>query len=223
MDNIGNSGGSPDFQQELLAFRNDPRIRSFVRKLAGEDRDLTEDVWQAAMCAAATVKHPERIADRRAYFVTVLKHEAYRLYVLGRPAPVENPETALGPGQHATLVFGPAPARPIDETVATSLLIESLLKRLAALCGCLRETVPARSDDPGRYVTVIYFAAEQILLDGRDGEPSDADSNDAFRVTYPEYFAQLHASANLLHQRFRRAREDVKALLKAVVRHDELI
>ena len=53
---------------------------------------------------------------------------------------------------------------------------------------------------------MIYDSAEQVLRDGINGEPSDADSNDAFRAAYPEYFAQPGASANLLHQRFRRAR-----------------
>ena len=222
MENIGNSGGSPDFQQGLLAFRNDPRIRSFVRKLAGEDRDLAEDLWQAALCAAARVKHPERIDDRRAYFITVLKHEAYRLYALCRATPVENPETALVPGQHGALVCGPAPARPVDETACTSVQAESWLDRLHAQRHCLQAAVPTRSGNPALYRAAICTSAEGVLRDGINAEPSDADSNDAFRAAYPAYFAQPGASANLLHQRFRRAREDVKALLKAVVRRDEL-
>ena len=65
-------------------------------------------------------------------------------------------------------------------------------------------------------------AGHAVSDDGINGEPSDADSNDTFRAAYPEYFAQPGAAANLLHQRFRRAREDVKALLQAVVRRDEL-
>lgn len=82
--------------------------------------------------------------------------------------------------------------------------------------------IPARSEDPRRYRIVIYHAAEQVLLDGLNGEASDADSNEAFRAAYPGYFAQPGASANLLHQRFRRAREDVKALLQEVVDRGEL-
>jgi len=72
------------------------------------------------------------------------------------------------------------------------------------------------------YRAVICDAAGQVLRDGINAEPNDADSNDAFRAAFPEYFAQPGASANLLHQRFRRAREDVKALLQAVVNRDEL-
>ncbi len=69
---------------------------------------------------------------------------------------------------------------------------------------------------------MIYAAAEQVLRDAINEEPSEADTNDAFRAAYPEYFDQPGASANLSHQRFRRAREDVKALLQAVVSRDEL-
>jgi len=69
---------------------------------------------------------------------------------------------------------------------------------------------------------VVCDAAGQVLRDGINGEPSDADTNPALRAAYPEYFAQPDASADLLHQRFRRARENVKALLQAVVSRDEL-
>ncbi len=165
---------------------------------------------------AGTVKHPEHIDDRRAYFITVLKHEAYRLYALSGAIPMEKPD------QHGALVCGPAPARPVADTVCTSVLAESWLGRLDAQRACLKAVVPARSDDPVLYRALIYTSAEGVLRDGINAEPSDADSNDAFRVAYPEYFAQPGASANLLHQRFRRAREDVKALLQTVVQHDEL-
>lgn len=62
----------------------------------------------------------------------------------------------------------------------------------------------------------MYAAAEAILSAGMKGEPSKADSNEAFRVLYPEYFAQPGASANACHQRFIRARADVRALIQAV-------
>ena len=215
VNNLDAPGGSSGFQQELLALWQDPQVRSFVRKLAG-DWDLIEDLWQAALCAAGTVKHPEHIDDRRAYFITVLKHEAYHLYALSRAIPMEIPD------QHGALVCGPAPARPVADTACTSVQAESWLGRLHAQRTCLKAMVPARSDDPVLYRALIYTSAEGVLRDGINAEPSDADSNDAFRVAYPEYFAQPGASANLLHQRFRRAREDVKALLQTVVQHDEL-
>ena len=215
MDSLSAPGGSSDFQQELALWQ-DPQVRSFVRKLAG-GCELIEDLWQAALYAAGTVKHPEHIDDRRAYFITVLKHETYRLYALSRAIPMENPD------QCGALVCGPAPARPVADTACTSVQADSWLDRLHAQRACLEAAVPARSDDPAFYRAMIYTSAEGVLRDGINAEPSDADSNDAFRVAYPEYFAQPGALANLLHQRFRRARGDVKALLQAVVQRDELI
>ena len=214
MDSPSAPGGSSDFQQELLALWRDPQVRSFVWKLAG-GCDLIEDLWQAALYAAGTVKHPEHIDDRRAYFITVLKHEAYRLYALSRAIPMENPD------QHGALVCGPARSRPVDDTACTSVQADSWLDRLHAQRACLEAAVPARGD-PLRYRRVIYAAAEGVLRDGINAEPSDADSNDALRAACPEYFAQPGASLNTLHQRFSRARADVRALLQAVVQRDEL-
>jgi hypothetical protein len=76
--------------------------------------------------------------------------------------------------------------------------------------------VPARSVDDGRYRAVVYAAAEAILSAGMKSEVSEADSHEALRVSYPEYFAQPGASANTCHQRFVRARADIRTLLKAV-------
>lgn len=145
----------------------------------------------------------------------MLKHEVYHLYALRRAIPFENPEDTMDPSQPGTLLC--APARPIDETVCTSLQIHSWLERLADERECLLAAIPARSDDPARYRAVIYNAAEQVLRDALNGEASDADSNAAFRAAYPAYFAQPGAPANTLHQRFRRAREDVRGVLKAIV------
>jgi hypothetical protein len=120
-------------------------------------------------------------------------------------------------------------SRAIDETVGTALQAVGIalqthawLERFAAQHDHLRAAVPARSDQPDRYRAVIVAAAEQVLRDGINTEPSDADTNDAFRAAYPEYFDQPGASPNLHHQRFRRAHEDVKAVLRVVVRRDEL-
>lgn len=214
-------GGSSDFQQELLALWQDPQVRSLALKWVG-DPHLAEDVRQAAYYGLAALEHPERIENLRAYFLRALKNAATHLYTQRRAAPTDDPGRALDPAHSGTAVCGPAPARPIDETVCASMQGQSWLERLAANRDCLLVAVPARSADPGYYRAVIYTAAEQVLRDGINGEPSDADSNDAFRAAYPEYFNQLSAGPNTLHQRFRRAREDVKALLRAVVRRDEL-
>lgn len=60
------------------------------------------------------------------------------------------------------------------------------------------------------------------LLD-LNGAASDADSNDVLRVAYPEYFDQPGASPSTLHQRFSRTGADLRTLLQALVRRDEVI
>ena len=184
--------------------------------------DLADDILQATYCGLAALKCPERIDNLFAYFLKALKNEASRLYSVRRATPVENPEDALSPGRNGTVVCGAAQVRPIDELVGFSLQVQSWLKRLAYDRDGLLDVIPARSEDRRQYRTVIYHAARQILLDGLNGKASDTDSNDALRAAYPDYFAQPGTSADLLHQRFRRAREDVKALLQKIVNRDEL-
>jgi DNA-directed RNA polymerase specialized sigma24 family protein len=206
--------GSSDFQKELLALRQDPQVRRLAWKLVG-DLDLVEDLNQTVCYRLAALKHPERIENIRAYYLRVLRNEATKLYALRQETPFEDPDSDPD--------SAPAPAQPIDEKVCNALRDQAWPQRLVARRESLLLAIPARSGDPRRYRTVIYHSAKRVLLDSLNGEASDADSNDAFRTAFPEYFAQLRASANLLHQRFRRAREDVKALLQAVVDRDELI
>jgi DNA-directed RNA polymerase specialized sigma24 family protein len=220
--NPNTPGGSSDFQQELLAIRQDPQVKSIALRWAGAP-DLAEDILQAACCGLGALKHPERVDNLHAYFLKVLRNEASRLYAARRTTPVENPEDALAPGRHGTPVCGPPSARPIDETVGFSLQAQSWLKRLADDRDFLLAAVPARSDDRTRYRTVIYTAAEQVLRDAINAEPSEADTNDALQTAWPEYFDPPGAAANTCHQRFRRARTDVRSLLQAIVRRDELI
>jgi hypothetical protein len=215
-------GGSSDFQQELLAIRQDPQVGRVALSWASAP-DLAEDILQAAYCGLAALKHPERVDNLRAYYLRALKNEASRLYTARRATPVENPEDTMAPGQHGTVLCRPVPVRPLDEMVGFSLQAQSWLKRLGDDRHRLLDAVPARSDDPARYRALIDAAAEQVLRDGINGEASAADSNDAFRAAYPEYFAQPDASADLLHQRFRRARLDVKTLLQDIVSRGELI
>ena len=109
-------------------------------------------------------------------------NEIRSLRALSAPISLENPETALEAGQHGTVVCGSASSRPFDETVCTKMLAKSWLDRLTARRDRLMADIPARSDDPVHYRSVIYAAAEQVLRDGICGEPSGADSPDAFRA-----------------------------------------
>lgn len=223
VDNLDAPGGSWDFQRRALAIRLDPQVIGLGRRWAGKDRQLAEDGLDVAQYKVATVPHPERIENLKAYFLKVLKNEINALRAQHRKTiPLQNPGAALELGQRGTVVCGPAPSRAMDDLVRTRLLARSLRARLVVQRESLLIAVPARSNDPRRYRTVTYHAAEQILLDSLNGDASDADSNDAFRDAYPEYFNQPGAAVNTCHQRFRRAREDVRALLRAVVDHDEL-
>lgn len=209
MDHSDAPGGSSDFQQELLVLRQDPQVRGFARRLVG-DLGLVEDLNQMVCCRLLALEHPERIGNLRPYYFQVLRNEATKLYVLPQDIPLEDGAEA------------PVPAQPVDEKVCNSLHAQIWLDRLTDQRGRLLAGIPARSDDPGLYRAVIYGTADQILRDGINGEPCDADSNEVLCAAYPEYFAQLSASAGLLHQRFRRARLDARALLKKVVNRDEL-
>lgn len=222
MSHLDAPGGSVDFQSRLLVIRQDPQVIGLAHKWA-RDPYLAEDALQVTYCRVATVTHPERIGNLHAYFRTVLKNEIVALHKQYRQTtPLEDPGAALETGPHGTVVAGPAGSRPVDDLVRISLLTRSVGARLATRRESLLAAIPARSGDPCRYRAVIYDSARQVLLDGLNGEASDADTNEAFRAAYPGYFAQADAAANLLHQRFRRAREDVKALLQAVVRRDEI-
>lgn len=209
MDHSEAPGGSSDFQQELLALRQDPQVRGFARGLVG-DLGLVEDLNQMVCCRLLALEHPERIENLRAYYFRVLRNEATKLYGLRHEIPLDEDTDAT------------APAELVDEKVCNSLHAQTWLDRLTDQRARLLSGIPARSDDPALYRAVIYNTADQVLRDNINGEPCDADSNDALCAAYPEYFAQLSASADLLHQRFRRARLDVRSLLKKVVNRDEL-
>jgi DNA-directed RNA polymerase specialized sigma24 family protein len=207
LDHSEAPGGSSDFQQELLVLRQDPQVRGFARRLVG-DLGLVEDLNQMVCCRLLALEHPEQIKNLRAYYFRVLRNEATKLYGLRQEIPLDEDANAT--------------AQLVDDKVCSSLHAQIWLDRLTDQRARLLSGIPARSDDPARYRAVVYNTADQVLRDNINGEPCDADSNEAFRAAYPEYFAQVSAPADLLHQRFRRARLDVRSLLKKVVNRDEL-
>ena len=54
------------------------------------------------------------------------------------------------------------------------------------------------------------------------GDVSDADSNSELIAAYPEWFAEPGCAENARHQRFCRARADVRHLLSTIVSRDDL-
>ena len=106
--------------------------------------------------------------------------------------------------------------------VSTHLLAAAWLEPFATRRRELAARVPGRSPDLRRYRDVIVSGAGQLLRTAAVGGIGQADSNDAFRAAYPEYFDQPDASPNTLYQRLGRARADVRALLQTIVNRDEL-
>ncbi len=203
-------------RRRLAEILTDPGIKGLALRHAGHPA-LAGDALQNTYYALARLEHLGQIVNLRAYVCKVLFREIHReRNQLG--ATLVDDFARLAETHQNTASGQPA----VDDAVCTSLQAQIWLERFAAQRGLLRDAVPVRSEDPARYRAVICDAAEQVLRDGINAEPSDADSNDAFRAVYPAYFTQPDASPDLCYQRFRRARKDVKALLQAVVSRDEL-
>lgn len=220
MDSIDPADILAAARKQLAEIREDPRIKGLALRHAGHPA-LAEDALQSAYYAVARLQNLEQIKNLRAYFCTVLIREVHRergqlgaALVDDFPRVVETHHDAVG--------CHPASPPSVEDAVCASLQAQVWRERFAAQRDRLEAEVPARSDDPIRYRAVVCDAAGEVLHDGINGESSEADTNPALRAAYPAYFHQPDAPPNTLHQRFRRARADVKALLQAVLSHDEL-
>jgi DNA-directed RNA polymerase specialized sigma24 family protein len=214
------SGGSPDLLHQLQEVRQDPQVIRLALRWAG-NRELAEDALQTTYYRVASVQHPESIVNLRAYFLRALKNEITGLYALPRPVLVDNVET-LNPPQPGTALDGPAAEPAVDDQACTTVQTQIWLKRHASQRDRLVAVVPARSTDPARYREVVYAAAKQVLLGHLSLEPNDAAFPNVLRAVYPGHFDEPGAVSNTLHQRLSRVREDIKALLRAFIKRDEL-
>ena len=220
MPNTQTPEGRAAFQQKLQAIQEDSEIRSFAHRLAG-DPILAQDALQGAYHAVARVKNPELIKDARRYFCRVLINEVKHLRGQLRATLVEDFES-LAEAHQNKVGCQPAQPRPVDEVTGTLLAGRAWLARLSAQRADLASKVPGRSGDPDRYRSTIVDIAERVLCDILNEYISDADSDDALRAAYPEWFAAEGCEVENLYQRFSRARKDVRALLKIVINRDEL-
>lgn len=215
MNSTNPADGRAAARLRLVEIWADPQIRAFARQCAG-DCQAADDALQTVYLAMDRLEHLDEIVDPKAYFRRVLVRVIHRervqlgaLLIDDFPRVAEAHECAAESRRGSSAGF--------EDAVCTSVQTQSWLRRLLGARDGLMSALPARSDDPARYRGVIYAAAEQILRDGVTGEPSEADANDAFRASYPEYFDQPGASPNTCHQRFHRARMDVRELLLTVV------
>jgi hypothetical protein len=210
----------PDFEQELLAIRDDPQVRGLARRRAG-DPDLAMDALQSAYCAVARVADPTAIRNLRAYFCQVLTREIYRL--AGQLGAILIEDFTSAADARQTRPGGQLPVPPsVAETVSTHLLAQAWLEPFATRRAELTAGVPGRSPDPGRYRAMIVTVAEQVLRAIIIEDISDADWNAALRVAYAGWFAEPRCNDNTCHQRFRRARTDVRDLLRTIINRDDL-
>jgi Sigma-70 region 2 len=200
--------------RRLLKIWQDPQVRGYARRCAG-DHDVADDALQSTYYAMARLKHLAEIDNLRAYFYRVLRREIGRERGELGAILVEDFARAAEDRQADTRALGESSAGFEDEA-CTSVQFWYLHRRLIVDRDKLLASVPARSADPGRYRAIIYAAAEQILSAGMKGESIEADSNETFRASNPDYFAQPGATANTCHQRFLRARGDVRTLLQVL-------
>lgn len=211
--------GREDFLRQLKLIWEDPLIRRLAWSRAG-DPEIAADALQETYCVLASHRDPEKIEDLRRYFATTLIHEIYRLLRQRRVTPVGDPAGVADscPGG----AWGqPRPER-IDRTVCTQLLAQAWLGSLAAQRGYFTRRAPGRSLDPDRYRRLVVTVAERVLIAIVTGDVSDADSHSALRTEYPEWFAEEGCETANCHQRFKRARDDVHALLRLIISRDDL-
>lgn len=214
------SDSQPGFQQELLAIREDPEVRSLALRRA-KSLEVAEDALQSAYYAVSRVKNPEHIEDVRAYYCRVLINEIYRELGQLQATAQEDFISLADMRQHRPGSSSPAP-RPVSDEVNARLLGQGWLADFTARRWELAARVPRRSPDPARYQRLIVKVAEHTLKTILR-ENADADVNSVLRAGYAEWFALHSTSENTRHQRLLRARADVCALLQSIIERGDLI
>ncbi len=213
--------GWPEFHEELRKIREDPQLARYALACAGHDPDLAQDGLDDAFWSLGRVQHPERIRSLRAVVFRAVKNAINRQRNQLGAALVEDFGAVAErqqdrPGCHAL------PSRPYDETICLYLLAETWLRQFTTRHAELTTKIPGRSPDPERYRDAVAVTAEWLLLAIISGDVCDADHNPALRAAYPEYFNDPDAAENTLHQRYSRARADVRSMLQSIIDRDDL-
>ena len=214
----------PALHDELSRLRNDAGLLRLALRYADGDRDLAEDALQETCWAILRVKDPRRIDNLEAYFRTVLKRAVaeQRGHIRRAPVPVDNMEALTGEVDHGTVTPDPEPPRAVDVQAVSNVLAAAWLARMRRERQQLRALLPDSSTDPERYRDVVMARSEEILRSAVAGSVSWADCNDALRAAYSAWFAEPGCKQNTMDRRLSRARDDVRAVLKAVVVPSEL-
>lgn len=215
--NLNSSDWSKDFYRELLAIAGDPRVMGLARQRAG-DRDLAEDVIQETVYIVSRMPNPERIANLRAYFYTVMVHEAARLRTMRAKLVLCDPESGTG-ARHT----GGHGLRTLEDAVVARLMAQTWMAQFRQRKQQLRATVPGRSAHPERYRDHIVAAAEAFFEAAALHEASGEGVRRTLLDAYPEWFAEPGCAQNTRDQRFSRAHADLLALVRQVVAHEDLL
>ena len=202
-------GPALGFSPELLEIWADPEVRKLAAWRAG-DPDLAQDALLEAVYAVARVGDLDRILDLKAYFCRVLINKSHRM---------RSQLAAAGPYDPAA-----APASPPPDGMATTRLLAQAWRRsFSTDRDGLRDSVPGRSPEPDRYRALIVRTAEHILCTALDGSVSWADCNEALQAALPDWFGRPGSHENTCHKHLSRARGDIRDVLRAVVRRDDLL
>jgi DNA-directed RNA polymerase specialized sigma24 family protein len=204
--------GELEFMAEMSQLYQDPRIRSYAVRMAG---DLAEDALQETWLILAQVHHRKDIQNLRAYFMTVLLNEIRRLQRRSRErlVPVED-----------TFASDPALAVPGPGEDGSDLRVtaERWLTQLLDDRERLKRAIPGRSRDADCYRAVIITVITEIVGLGLAGAATHADLNEILREEYPTWFRERGLSADVADQRLSRARQDVRRLLQAIIEPQDL-
>ena len=206
-----------EYLERLAVIREDPQVKNLAHRRA-EDPELAKDALQEAYYAMAKMD-PEQIEDLRKYFCTVVTHTAYRLRGQLKAAVVGDPAGLVDASGRK---LGSESLPPtFDEAVHTNMMGDNWRECLAMNRVALTSNVPGRSPDSDKYRNVIATVSKEMLNTILTGDFREVDLNLALRAAYPEWFAERCGVSNI-HQRFARARADIRDLLKTVISLDEL-
>jgi DNA-directed RNA polymerase specialized sigma24 family protein len=217
----GSDLGSSRFHEELTRIWRDPQIWRLALGRAG-NRDLAEDALQETFYSVARMADHSHIRDLRAFFCRALINQIRHLRGLLSAIPVEDPQRLAGLRPQEVGQPDAMAARPVEDAVVWRQLAAMWCERFHHDRERLMAMVPERSGNPARYREVIVATAAQILNAPGDGHVNWADSDMALRAAYPDWFSEPDCTRDTYYQRLSRARHEVRTLLKAVVRREEL-